>query len=164
MFVELCNLLGLSLTAYVSCWKFEDSDMFCLEHTEQELYIAYVEEVAGEGGYILDASAIMQNDTSVENLRAMTEAAREYGVYSAAASASPLDSPLKNPCDGANVSCLKGMEGWPPSAVPPGTCFPWETKLQELPEISGDTELLRRIWQNIDSLGNTYIWQCLLSF
>ncbi len=37
--------------------------------------------VAGNGGYIMDASAIMQDDTKPENLRAMTEATREYGVY-----------------------------------------------------------------------------------
>jgi hypothetical protein len=29
----------------------------------------------------MDASAIMQNDTSIENIRAMTEFTREYGVY-----------------------------------------------------------------------------------
>ena len=40
-----------------------------------------IDEVAGDGGYILDASAIMQNDTSVENLQAMTEFVRDYGVY-----------------------------------------------------------------------------------
>ena len=33
-----------------------------------------IEGVAGDGGYIMDASAIMQDDTKVENLRAMTEA------------------------------------------------------------------------------------------
>ena len=40
-----------------------------------------IDEVAGDGGYILDASAIMQNDTSVENMQAMTEFVRDYGVY-----------------------------------------------------------------------------------
>ncbi|MCE5267742.1 MAG: hypothetical protein LLG00_07640 [Planctomycetaceae bacterium] len=40
-----------------------------------------IDGVAGEGGYIMDASAIMQDDTKVENLRAMTEFTREYGVY-----------------------------------------------------------------------------------
>jgi len=123
-----------------------------------------IDEVACDGGYILDASAIMQNDTSIENLRALTEAAREYGVYSSAASAPPIKAPPSNPCDGSDVSGLKGLDGWPPSAVPPGICSTWETKVQELSEISGDKELLRRIWQNIDALGNTYIWQCLLSF
>jgi uroporphyrinogen-III decarboxylase len=37
--------------------------------------------VARDGGYVMDASAIMQDDTKVENVRAMTEATREYGVY-----------------------------------------------------------------------------------
>jgi hypothetical protein len=37
--------------------------------------------VARQGGYIADASAIMQDDTKPENLRAMTEAVRQYGVY-----------------------------------------------------------------------------------
>ena len=40
-----------------------------------------IDEVAVDGGYIMDASAIMQNDTSIENVRAMTEFTREYGVY-----------------------------------------------------------------------------------
>jgi hypothetical protein len=34
-----------------------------------------------EGGYIMDASAIMQNDSRVENVRAMTEFTQRYGVY-----------------------------------------------------------------------------------
>ena len=40
-----------------------------------------IDGVARDGGYIMDASAIMQDDTKAENLRAMTEATREYGVY-----------------------------------------------------------------------------------
>lgn len=40
-----------------------------------------IDGVAREGGYIMDASAIMQNDTKPVNLRAMTEATREFGVY-----------------------------------------------------------------------------------
>ena len=40
-----------------------------------------IQEVGKDGGYIVDACAIMQNDTKIENLRAMGEAAREYGVY-----------------------------------------------------------------------------------
>lgn len=39
-------------------------------------------DVAGrDGGYIMDASAIMQDDTQIENVRAMTDATREFGVY-----------------------------------------------------------------------------------
>lgn len=40
-----------------------------------------IDGVAGDGGYIMDASAIMQNDTKTENLKAMTDFTREYGVY-----------------------------------------------------------------------------------
>jgi len=40
-----------------------------------------IDGVARDGGYIMDAGAIMQDDTRPENLRAMTEATREYGVY-----------------------------------------------------------------------------------
>lgn len=40
-----------------------------------------IDGVAGDGGYIMDASAIMQDDTSIENVRAMTEFTRAYGVY-----------------------------------------------------------------------------------
>jgi len=52
--------------------------------TEQEVrdYCKKViDGVAGDGGYIMDASAIIQNDAKVENMRAMTEATRRYGVY-----------------------------------------------------------------------------------
>jgi hypothetical protein len=40
-----------------------------------------IDGVAGDGGYIMDAGAIIQNDAKVENVRAMTEITREYGVY-----------------------------------------------------------------------------------
>jgi len=41
-----------------------------------------IQTVGRDGGYIMDASAIMQNEPKLENLRAMTEATREFGVYS----------------------------------------------------------------------------------
>ena len=46
----------------------------------------------------------------------------------------------------------------------PGVCIPWVEKLKELPKISGDKELVRKVWEDIDALGYVYIWQCLLSF
>jgi hypothetical protein len=47
---------------------------------------------------------------------------------------------------------------------PPGTCVPWQDKRGELPKITGDEDLMRRIWEDIDALGYVYIWQILLSF
>jgi hypothetical protein len=36
--------------------------------------------------------------------------------------------------------------------------------MKRLPELSGDSDLLREIWEQVDALGNTFIWQMLLSF
>ena len=120
-----------------------------------------IDEVAVDGGYIMDASAIMQNDTSIENLRVMTDFTREHGVYSQGAS---HDAPLMTPADGADVASLRGLQDWPSTRIQPGVCLPWEQKVAELPDISGDRELLKRIWENVDAMGNSFIWQCLLSF
>ena len=40
-----------------------------------------IETLGREGGYIMDASAIMQNDTTPENMRALVEATHEFGCY-----------------------------------------------------------------------------------
>lgn len=46
----------------------------------------------------------------------------------------------------------------------PGVCQSWESKKTALPPINGDERLARQIWEQIDGLGNTFIWQILLSF
>lgn len=122
-----------------------------------------IDEVAPDGGYIFDAGAIMQDDTSILNMRVMTQTAREYGVYSG--STTPTPAP---PCEaGDSVEVrkgLKGLDGWQRSGRKPGVCFAWEEKLRELPPLTGDPQMLRRVWEQIDGLGNTFIWQLLLSF
>jgi hypothetical protein len=50
------------------------------------------------------------------------------------------------------------------SKRPPGTCLPWPEFAKELPQLSGDKEMVKRVWENIDALGYMYIWQILLSF
>ena len=40
-----------------------------------------IDGVGQDGGYIMDASAIVQNDARVENISAMTDFTREYGIY-----------------------------------------------------------------------------------
>lgn len=119
-----------------------------------------IEGVAGDGGYIMDAGAIMQNDTRPENLQAMTEATHEYGVYSDTPCSDPVSPPgaVLTPPEGF------GMRGRPQTRIKPGICIPWAEKVRELPEISGDAQLAERVWEQIEGLGNTFIWQCLLSF
>ena len=124
-----------------------------------------IDEVARDGGYIMDAGAIMQDDTSIENLRVMTETTREYGVYSAGSYKTPVATPpCELPASVADRQKLNGMAGRPQPRVRPGVCFPWEERVKELPEITGSPELVRKIWEDIDAFGNMYIWQLLLSF
>jgi len=40
-----------------------------------------IDEYAGDGGFIIDAAAVIQADAREENIRALVEAAREYGTY-----------------------------------------------------------------------------------
>ncbi len=104
-----------------------------------------------DGGYIMDASAILQSDARVENVRAMTEFTREYGVYSAAPSSAPPPPPPEERC---------AM----PDFGPPRGCFRWEEKLREIPAIQGDAELCRRVWNDLDAFAYTWIWHLVLSF
>lgn len=40
-----------------------------------------IDDYAADGGFIIDAAAVIQADAQVENIRALIETAREYGVY-----------------------------------------------------------------------------------
>jgi uroporphyrinogen-III decarboxylase len=124
-----------------------------------------LEVVGREGGYILDAGAIMQDDTSIENVRVMTEAAEQYGRYAAGTYPPPVATP---PCEtveaGSGRPKPTGSAIVPPAGPRPGVCFPWEERVKTLPEITGSPELVRKIWEDIDAFGNLYIWQLLLSF
>jgi hypothetical protein len=126
-----------------------------------------IDGVARDGGYVLDASAIMQDDTSVENLRVMTDFVREYGIYSSAASPMPVladTPPAQTPRPEADRCCLQGIAGRAEPRIKPGVCLPWEEKAKQLPEITGDVDMIRRVWEQVDGFGNMFIWQLLLSF
>lgn len=47
---------------------------------------------------------------------------------------------------------------------PPGSVITWEEKRKELPKITGDEELIKRVWKDCDGMAYMYIWQVLLSF
>ncbi|WP_165229232.1 uroporphyrinogen decarboxylase family protein [Aquisphaera insulae] len=118
-----------------------------------------IEIAARDGGYIMDSSAIMQNDSRVENVRAMTDAAREFGVYSGAADACDLAPPTR-----AATGPRPPLSGDGRSRTAPGFVVPWAQKRETLPRDIGDADLVRAVWEHIDSLANMYIWQLLLSF
>jgi uroporphyrinogen-III decarboxylase len=120
-------------------------------------------EVAKDGGYIMDAGAILQDDAKVENMRALTDTTREFGVYSGYAAPTDIP-PAMVPASVEERKSLAGLSGKPAGRVAPGVCLPWATKAAELPEITGDQDLVKKVWENVDALGNAYIWQLLLSF
>jgi hypothetical protein len=123
-----------------------------------------IDEVAREGGYIMDASAIIQNDATIENIRVLTDFTSDYGIYSSG-SAPLLDVNAQNiPAPGTTFGPDYGMTTYMNSKVKPGTCIPWKEKEKEIPSISGDKRLVQQIWEDVDSFGNMFIWQCLLSF
>ncbi|MDR0901227.1 MAG: hypothetical protein LBM92_00460 [Opitutaceae bacterium] len=117
-----------------------------------------IETVGREGGYIMDTSAIMQNDTKPENMRALVEATHEFGGYSAP-DAPP--EPLR-----VAPETAEPLRGFPVRrGRAPGVCVPWETRLQELgAPVQGSAELAERVWQAADASGAMFIWQMLLSF
>ena len=47
---------------------------------------------------------------------------------------------------------------------PPGTVIPWPEKKKELPPITADEPLVKKVWEDVDGLAYVYIWQMLLSF
>ncbi|MBN1395361.1 MAG: hypothetical protein JW959_10085 [Pirellulales bacterium] len=47
---------------------------------------------------------------------------------------------------------------------PPGTCIPWEEKRKEFRRITGDEQIVKRVWEEVDAFGYMYIWHVLLSF
>ncbi len=115
-----------------------------------------IDIAARDGGYIMDSSAIMQNDAKVENVRAMTDFTREYGVYSAGGQRA-IEPAAPTTTAGHSPTCR-------PSARRPGVVAPWEEKRAQIPAITGDPDLIQRVWEDIDGLANMYIWQILLSF
>ncbi|MBL8232156.1 MAG: hypothetical protein JNL98_26910 [Bryobacterales bacterium] len=113
-------------------------------------------DTCGEnGGFLMDASAIMQNDATVDNVRAMTEFTREYGVYSATPSDGPPPPPPQE---------RPPAPAWPLGKVPPGACVAWEQKRKEIASIPGDATLCKQVWENVDALAYFYIWHLVLSF
>lgn len=112
-----------------------------------------IDGVAQDGGYIMDAGALIMNDAKVENVQAMIDFTREYGGYDSGVSPRSLEEivgvPRPQPTDR-----VSGAE----QKRPPGVVFPWTEKRKELPEYIEDEGLTRRVWEEIDSMGYGFCW------
>ncbi len=105
-----------------------------------------IDAAAADGGYIMDASAIIQNDASVENMRALTDFTREYGRYSSSATEVP-----------PRLAGVVPTAGIPAGKVKPGVCIPWDDRV-----IPGAPALARQIWEDVEGFAYLYIWHTLL--
>jgi hypothetical protein len=131
----------------------------------KEFCLRVIRDVAKNGGYIMDAGAIMQDDTDIENLKMMTQVCREHGGYASGSYHPPMATPPSElAASVADRKKLAGLADRPAPPIRPGVCFPWEEKVKEFPSVSGDPDLVKKVWEDIDALGAAYIWQLLESF
>ena len=107
---------------------------------------------ARDGAYIMDASAIVQNDARIENVKAMTEATLEHGIYSRSRPAPP---PQPKPAPQTIGRATR---------TPPGSVEPWDQIKTNWPPVIGDEQLVKDIWAQTDGLAYLYLWQILVSF
>lgn len=113
-----------------------------------------ISEVAIDGGYIADAGAIMQNDTSIDNLRAMTDTFREFGGYSRSSPA-----PVRKPFTvGHRDSRLEA------GTRPAGSVEPWDGIKKQFAEIVGDETIVRQSWEGMDAWAYAFLWHMVVSF
>jgi len=113
-----------------------------------------IDEVAQDGGYIMDTGALLMNDAKIENVEAMIDFTREYGVYSQGSSTGAnLDEikPARQKIQVPEFNNKKQKRGQ-------GVCVPWEQKRLELPQIVEKEELAKNTWELVDSLGYGFLW------
>ena len=113
-----------------------------------------ITEVAVDGGYIADAGAIMQNDTSIENLRVMTDTFREFGGYSRS---TPAPVPPEFKVGKRDPRFDRGSR-------PAGTVEPWQSFKDQLPDITGDEAIVRTSWEGMDAWAYAFLWHMVVSF
>jgi hypothetical protein len=47
---------------------------------------------------------------------------------------------------------------------PAGTVVPWSEQCAEMGEMTGDEQLVKRTWEEIDSWTYSFLWHCVVSF
>ncbi len=112
-----------------------------------------IDSVARDGGYIMDAAALIMNDAKIDNVRAMIDYAKEHGAYSRSAAPAKTLQEIKA-CDRPGKGAYRFLE----PKRKPGVCVPWEEKRKDLPPISGDEQLARQNWEMVDRQAWTFCW------
>jgi hypothetical protein len=113
-----------------------------------------IDGVAQDGGYVMDASALIMNDARIENVEAMIEFTLDYGVYNPSGTTTSSLEEIKKVTRPFPTSSLHYRE----QKRRPGVCIPWEEKRNELPGIVEREELAQKVWEDVDSLGYGFCW------
>jgi hypothetical protein len=116
-----------------------------------------IDSVAQDGGYIMEANALIMDDARIENIKELINVTRDYGMYDGETSMDRTLDEIKK-CDRPQTreSVL------PVSGKMPGVCYSWEEKKKDLPEIRGDEERVRQMWEKIDNSGYLFCWTNLI--
>lgn len=112
-----------------------------------------VDEVAVDGGYIMDASALLMNDAKIENVLAAIEFTREYGVYDNPDFESLTLEDIKQVPEYVSVA-----DKFVQHERKQGTCIPWSLKRQDFPAVIADEKLVESVWESIDAQGYAFCW------
>ena len=102
-----------------------------------------------DGGYILDATALMLSDIKPENVKAAADYTMEHGVYSRSGPAKVMEKPK----DSHNI---------PAGSRPPHVCRPWAEESSAYKNLSGDIDLVRSQWEKADAAAYNYVWTSVL--
>ncbi|MBI5248792.1 MAG: uroporphyrinogen decarboxylase [Desulfomonile tiedjei] len=99
------------------------------------------------GGYIVSAGCSFPYDAKPENFRAMIDAVMEYGWHDKSIKAKPKAAPPVRTPEGLN---------------PRRVMTPWDVKKTELGQIMGDENLIKKNWEQLETMAHTFMWQWTL--
>lgn len=116
-----------------------------------------IDSIAKDGGYIMDASALILNDAKVENVKTMIDFTLNYGTYSQSGKSSTDINDLKKVTKPESKGFVYNKQ-----KRKPGVCIPWEEKRRELPKIMEREEITQKVWEDVDNLGYSFCWTNLI--
>ena len=56
------------------------------------------------------------------------------------------------------------MDNEKPKEIKPGVCIPWEERIKDYPRITGDEQVVKKVWEEVDQLAYVFVWSCLISW
>ena len=101
-----------------------------------------------DGGYMLDATALMLSDVNPDNLKTAVQYVMDHGGYSRTVAPKPRETCPGHAIDGGSR---------PPQAV-----RPWDEEKKGYRMLAGDVEGTRAAWEKVDSALYNYLWTTVL--